>query len=149
MTIASVLKAKGSDVLTVARTATLSEVSVALAERRVGIAVVLSPEGVLEGVISERDLIRKLAAHGPAALEMKVEDTMTRNVVTASPGTTLDQAMAVMSAGRFRHLPVLDKGVLVGIVSIRDAVGAKVGIQETEVESLRAYVAGQQRGGGW
>ena len=149
MTIASVLKAKGSDVLTVGRTATLSEVTVALAERRVGIAVVLSPEGVLEGVISERDLIRKLATHGPAALEMKVEDTMTRNVVTASPGTTLDQAMAVMSAGRFRHLPVLDKGALVGIVSIRDAVGAKVGIQETEVESLRAYVAGQQRGGGW
>ena len=147
MTIASVLRNKGSDVLTVRRTATLAEVIVALADRRVGIAVVLSPEGVLEGVISERDVIRKLAAHGAAALALTVDETMTRNVVTASPSTTIDQAMAVMSAGRFRHMPVLDNGVLVGIVSIRDAVGTKVGIQETEVESLRAYVAGQQRGG--
>jgi CBS domain-containing protein len=72
---------------------------------------------------------------------------MTRNVVTASPGTTVEQAMAVMSAGRFRHLPILDKGALVGIISIRDAVGAKVGIQETEVESLRAYVTGQRGSG--
>lgn len=149
MTIASILKIKGSDVVTVGRTATLSEVAVALADRRVGIAVVLGPEGALEGVISERDLIRKLAAHGAAALDMTVDEAMTRNVVTASPGTTVDQAMAVMSAGRFRHLPVLDNGALVGIVSIRDAVGTKVGIQETEVESLRAYVSGQQRGGGW
>ena len=148
MTIAAILRNKGSDVLTVGRKATLSEVTVALAQRRVGIAVVLGPEGALEGVISERDLIRKLAAHGAEALAMTVEETMTRNVVTASPGTTLDQAMAVMSAGRFRHLPVLEGGALVGIVSIRDAVAAKVGIQETEVESLRAYVAGQ-RGGGW
>lgn len=148
MTIAAILKTKGPDVLTVGRTATLGDVTVALAERRVGIAVVVGPAGAVEGVISERDLIRKLAAHGAAALALPVEEAMTRNVVTASPSTTIDQAMAVMSAGRFRHLPVLDNGALVGIVSIRDTVGAKVGIQETEVESLRAYVAGQ-RGGGW
>ena len=146
MTIAAILKVKGPDVLSVSRNDTLADVTVALAERRVGIAVVLGPEGALQGVISERDLIRKLAAHGPAALAMTVEETMTRNVVTASPGTTIDQAMAVMSAGRFRHLPVLDSGRVVGIVSIRDAVSAKVGIQETEVESLRAYVTGQRGG---
>lgn len=148
MTIASILKTRGSNVVTVGRTNTLAEVTVALADRRVGIAVVVDTGGVLEGVISERDLIRKLAAHGAAALTMTVEEAMTRNVITASPGTTIEQAMAVMSAGRFRHLPVLDNGAVVGIVSIRDAVAAKVGIQETEVESLRAYVAGQ-RGGGW
>ncbi len=148
MTIASILKTRGSNVVSVSRTATLAEVTVALADRRVGIAVVIGPDGVLEGVISERDVIRKLAAHGAAALPMAVEEAMTCNVITASPATTVDQAMAVMSAGRFRHLPVLDNGAVVGIVSIRDAVAAKVGIQETEVESLRAYVAGQ-RGGGW
>jgi CBS domain-containing protein len=147
MTIAAILKNKGADVLTVGRTATLSEVTVALAQRRVGIAVVVGPGGAVEGVVSERDLIRKLAAHGAAALAMTAEETMTRNVVTASPGTTVEQAMAVMSAGRFRHLPILDKGALVGIISIRDAVGAKVGIQETEVESLRAYVTGQRGSG--
>ncbi len=146
MTIAAILKTKGPAVLTVSRSATLADVTTALASHKVGIAVVVSADGDIEGVISERDLIRKIAAHGAAALTMAVEEAMIRNVVTATPRTTVDQAMAVMSAGRFRHLPVLDNGRLVGIISIRNAVAAKVGIQETEVESLRAYVAGDRLG---
>ena len=141
MTAAAILKRKGPDVLTVSHNAPLSEVAAGMAARGVGLVVVLGPTGELEGVISERDVIRRLAAHGPAALAMPVDQVMVRNVVTATPRTTVDEAMAMMTVGGFRHLPVLNKGALVGIISIRDVVRAKVDMNETEVECLRAYVA--------
>ncbi len=143
MTIAAILKNKGSSVVSVDRSATLGEVASVLAGKSIGLVVVLGPGGALEGVISERDVIRRLAADGPWALSMTVEQAMTRNVVTTSPRATVDEAMAIMTAGNFRHLPVVDKGVLIGLISIRDVVRAKVVIQETEVQSLRAYVAGE------
>jgi CBS domain-containing protein len=141
MTVAAILKRKGSEVVTIAPNATLAEVAAALSARGVGLVAVLGPGGMLEGVISERDVMRLLAQHGPAALNMSVDETMTRNVITASPRTSVDQAMAIMTAGGFRHLPVVSNGMLLGIISIRDVVRAKVEIQETEVECLRAYVA--------
>lgn len=142
MTIAAILKTKGSHVVTISRTATLAEVTATLASRGIGLVVVLSSSGVLDGVVSERDVIRRLAAHGPVALTMTAEQTMTRGVTTASPRTTIDQAMSMMTLGNFRHLPVMDNGTLVGLISMRDVVRAKVGVVETEVQSLRAYVAG-------
>lgn len=142
MTVAAILRSKGAEVASVGRSATLSDVLALLAARGIGLVVVIGAEGQLEGVLSERDVIRRLAAHGPVALSMTAEQAMTRNVVVTSPRTTVDQAMAIMNAGGFRHLPVMDKGGLVGIISIRDVVRAKVLMQETEVQSLRGYVAG-------
>ena len=141
MTLAAILKNKGPDVFTVTRGATLAEVAAGLAARGVGFAVVLGTGNLLEGVISERDVIRRLAAHGPMAMALPVEQVMTRGVITATPRTTVDQAMALMTAGGFRHLPVMNKGELVGVISIRDVVRAKLDMNETEVECLRAYVA--------
>lgn len=143
MTIAAILKSKGSSIVAVDGSSTLAEVATVLAERGIGLVVVLGAGGVLEGVISERDVIRRLAADGPWALSVTVQQVMTRKVVTTSSRTTVDEAMEIMTIGGFRHLPVMDNGVLTGIISIRDVVRAKVGIQETEVRSLRAYVAGE------
>ncbi len=143
MTIAAILKSKGSSVVSVNPSATLGEVATVLARQSVGLVVVLGAEGALEGVVSERDVIRRLATDGPWALNMSVEQAMTRNVITITPRASVDEAMAIMTAGNFRHLPVVDKGDLVGLISIRDVVRAKVVIQETEVQSLRAYVAGE------
>jgi CBS domain-containing protein len=86
--------------------------------------------------------VRSLAANGARALEMTVGQLMTRTLKTATPATTVGEAMTMMTAGRFRHLPVLDNGALVGLVSIGDVVRAKILQQEAEVDGLRAYVAG-------
>ncbi len=141
MTLAGIIKRKGSHVVSVDRDATLSDVAAALTARSIGVVVVLGADGRLEGLISERDVLRKLAKHGPAAMAMSAEQTMTRRVITATPETTMDQAMAMMTLGGFRHLPVLENGKLAGIISVRDVVRAQVDINQAEVQMLRGYLA--------
>jgi CBS domain-containing protein len=94
------------------------------------------------GILSERDIVHALAARGAAALAVTAGDLMTRALKTATPRTTVGEAMGMMTAGRFRHLPVIDNDALVGLVSIGDVVRAKILQQETEVDGLRAYVSG-------
>ena len=94
------------------------------------------------GILSERDIVANLAEHGAGTLEMTVTQLMTSDVQTATPGTTVEQAMALMTEGRFRHVPVVENGRLAGLVSIGDVVKARISDQEHEVDSLRAYVAG-------
>jgi len=94
------------------------------------------------GIVSERDIVRSLAANGARTLEMTAGQLMTRAVQVARPDTTVDQAMQMMTAGRFRHLPVLDHDTLIGLISIGDVVKARILEQDTVVESLTAYVAG-------
>ena len=96
----------------------------------------------LLGIVSERDIVRSLAANGGRTLEMTAGQLMTRSVQVATPDITVGEAMRVMTAGHFRHLPVVDHGRVVGLVSIGDVVKARIMQQETEVDSLRAYVAG-------
>src|SRR5206468_568826 len=98
--------------------------------------------GELLGILSERDIVACLAENGPRTLEMTAAQLMTAEVQTASPRMTVDEAMGLMTAGRFRHIPVVDEGRLVGLVSIGDVVKAKISDAEQEVDSLRAYVAG-------
>ncbi len=142
MTIAAILKHKGADVATIAPTATVAEVAAVLAEQRIGALPVIDRAEQLLGIISERDIIRALAANGPAALQMLAGQLMTRTLRVATRSTTVEQAMTLMTAGRFRHLPVIEGGVLVGIVSIGDVVKARILQTEHEVDSLKAYVAG-------
>ncbi|MCX7382822.1 MAG: CBS domain-containing protein [Alphaproteobacteria bacterium] len=142
MTVAAILKHKGNAVTSVRPDDTLAVLAVVLAERRIGAVVVLGTEGALLGVASERDIVAALAAHGASALDMAVSDLMTRTVSTVALGTTVAQAMALMTEGRFRHLPVMAGDRVIGIVSIGDVVKARIMAQEGEVESLRAYVAG-------
>ena len=141
MVIAGILKHKGGQVLSVAPAATVAEVIDLLARRRIG-AVLVVEAGELRGILSERDVVRCLAEHGARALEMTAAQLMTADVKTAIPETTIDEALAMMTDGRFRHVPIVVDERLIGLVSIGDVVKAKIGQAEHEVDSLRAYVAG-------
>ena len=142
MTVAAILKHKGYDVATVGPADTIEKVVQVLEARRIGAVVVCDPAEQMLGILSERDIVHALAANGVRALEMTAGQLMTRALKTASPRTTVAEAMTMMTAGRFRHLPVVEHGALVGLVSIGDVVKARIMQQETEVDGLRAYVSG-------
>jgi CBS domain-containing protein len=142
MTVAAILKHKGSDVASIGPNATVAEVARLLTVRRIGGVVVQDAGGRLLGILTERDIVHVIADHDADGLEMPAEQVMTRTLKTATPRTTVDEAMTMMTAGRFRHLPVLDHGRLAGIISIGDVVKARIMQQDHEVDSLKAYVAG-------
>lgn len=142
MTVAAILRHKGSEIASVAPTTRISNVTTMLAEWRIGAVLVRDSTGALMGIVSERDIVRCLAREGAACLDMTAGQLMTRLLHTVTPATSTDQAMALMTTSRVRHLPVLDGDVLVGMISIGDVVKAQLDDQAQEVDSLRAYVAG-------
>ena len=142
MTLAAILKHKGASVISVRPTATIAEVARLLSARRIGGVVVQDNAEQLLGILTERDIVHALAAHDARALDMTAAQLMTRSLVTATPHSTVHEAMGLMSQGRFRHLPVLEDGKLVGLVSIGDVVKSRILQQEADVDSLKAYVAG-------
>jgi CBS domain-containing protein len=142
MTIAAILKHKGNQVSAVAPTATIAEVVQELARLRIGAMLVMDAARQLLGIVSERDIVASLATHGAATMKMTAAQLMTREVKTATPRTTVAEAMEIMTTGRFRHLPVVEGGELLGIISIGDVVKARITQQEHEVDTLKAYVAG-------
>jgi CBS domain-containing protein len=141
-TVAAILKHKGYQISTVDPTALVSEISQVLSDRRIGAVLVMDSTAQMLGIVSERDIVRSLAANGVRTLEMTAGQLMTRTVQVAHPDTTVDEAMQMMTKGRFRHLPVLDHDTLIGLISIGDVVKARIMHQDTVVESLTAYVAG-------
>ena len=140
MTVKSILSSKGRDVATIEPTATLEAAIALLAQRRIGALVVLGPERRVIGILSERDIVRVLATQGAAALSAPLAQVMTRKVSTCSESDTVSAIMEQMTAGKFRHVPVLDQDRLVGIVSIGDAVKYRLGEMEREQEALRDYI---------
>ena len=142
MTVTAILKHKGYRITSVAPTATIAEVAEALSAHAIGAVLVMDRADQLLGIVSERDIMRSLAAAGARTLEMTAGQLMTRTLQVAHPETTVAEAMRMMTAGRFRHLPVLDGDRLVGLVSIGDVVKARIMQQDMEVDSLKAYVAG-------
>ncbi len=142
MTVAAMLRHKGNEVASVRPTDKVVDVTELLSRRRIGAVVVLDAAEQLLGIVSERDIMHAIAANGARALEMTAGQLMTRALRTVSPETTVLEAMSLMTEGRFRHLPVLRHGEMVGIVSIGDVVKARMLQQDHEVDSLRAYVAG-------
>jgi len=141
-TVAAILRHKGYQITAVDPTATIAQVTNVLTERRIGAVLVLDRAEQLLGILSERDIVRSLSKNGASTLEMTASQLMTRAIQVVRPETTVIEAMAMMTAGRFRHLPVIEHGVLVGLISIGDVVKARIVEQESEVDSLRAYVAG-------
>ncbi len=142
MTVSAILKHKGTDIATVPPNRSIAEVVGLLSRRRIGAVPVCDSEDMLLGILSERDIVHALAAHGAEALEMTARQLMTTDVETVGLSTTFDQAFRAMTDGRFRHMPVMEGGRLVGIVSIGDVVKARMMAQEAEVDGLRAYVTG-------
>ena len=142
MILASILKQKGGDVVHVAPATTIAVIAELLVRRGIGAVLVCDATQQLVGVVSERDIVRCLALHGGGVLQMTADQIMTRDPRTVAPTTTVPEVMQIMTESRFRHLPVLEAGKLVGIVSIGDVVKARISEQDHEVDSLRAYVAG-------
>ncbi|MEZ5244863.1 MAG: CBS domain-containing protein [Acidimicrobiales bacterium] len=142
MLISEVLRRKGNAVATVDPAATITEVVEALARVGVGALVVSGDGRRVDGIISERDVVRALAAHGRDAVDRTAQEVMTREVVTCSETATIEQLMTEMTERRFRHVPVTDDGELIGIVSIGDVVNARVRTLETETRQLTNYISG-------
>ena len=139
MRIADVLRNKGADVATVAPETTVSELIAGLAELNIGAMVVIGPDG-LAGIVSERDVVRKLHERGAELLAQPVSEIMTTLVATCAPGDTLDSLSVLMTRNRVRHIPVLEDGQLAGIVSIGDVVKRRMEELEAEQEQLQAYI---------
>ncbi|MFD1539879.1 CBS domain-containing protein [Nonomuraea guangzhouensis] len=140
MLIGTILRGKGSDVTTVAPEATVRELLAKLAERNIG-AVVVSADGVtITGIVSERDVVRRLHDRGAAVLDQPVSAIMTSEVRTVGPHDNVDELRRTMTTHRFRHMPVVEDGRLVGIVSIGDVVKSAIEELETEKASLVDYL---------
>ncbi len=141
MNIGHILKTKALGVSTARPDDTIAEITSRLAQRKIGAIVIVGDNGKVAGIISERDIIRLIAQHGAAALSLLASDGMTREVISCSRSSTLDEIMDAMTHGRFRHLPVIEDGSLVGIISIGDVVKHHNAEVELEVTAMRGYLA--------
>ena len=141
MNIAQILKSKGRAVATARPDATLGEIIGKLAQRRIGAIVIVGDNGEVAGILSERDVIRRLGERGAEALQEPASQIMTAAVITCQESSTLDELMELMTQGRFRHVPVIEDGALVGIVSIGDIVKNHIAEVEMEVTAMRGYFA--------
>jgi CBS domain-containing protein len=140
MTVAAILSRKGRDVVTVPTDRSIADVIQMLAEYRIGAVVVADADNRILGIVSERDVVRALV-RGPNALDGTVASIMTAKVVTCTDHDTINDVMARMTDGRFRHLPVVEDGKIAGIVSIGDVVKARIEQVEREADEMRAYIA--------
>jgi CBS domain-containing protein len=140
MTVKAILSLKGGGVATIEPTASLATAAEMLAERRIGALVVMDSANRLAGILSERDIVRALAERGAAALDERLDQAMTRSIVTCTEAMTVSEVMKRMTAGKFRHVPVVEFGRLVGIVSIGDVVKYRLATMQHETQSMREYV---------
>ena len=144
MNVQSIIGGKSPVVATITQTATLREAIDQLTERRIGALVVSGDGKAIEGIISERDIVRAASASGPSALDGSVGSVMSTDVITCSAGDGVDRLMALMTERRIRHLPVVDeRGQLAGIVSIGDVVKARLSELEQENHALAEYLTGR------
>ncbi|NPU10274.1 MULTISPECIES: CBS domain-containing protein [Bradyrhizobium] len=139
MTVRAILDTKGHKVESVEAQTTLAEAAKLLADRKIGAVLVMSGTR-MEGILSERDIVRSLGERGATALTEPVSSVMTRRVVSCKPADTVASIMEMMTNGKFRHLPVIEGGVVVGLISIGDVVKWRVQEYETEQEALRQYI---------
>lgn len=143
MLIAHVLRDKGAAVFTLTSDVTLESAARELHSRKVGALVVLSESDEVIGVLSERDVVREVARRGAKALEDRVSAAMSRAVITAHTQETVDEGLSRMTDRRVRHLPVVEAGRLIGIISIGDLVKHKIAAAEAEAAAMQAYISAQ------
>ncbi len=140
MNVGIILAHKGRDIVTIDPAQNLDAAIKLLADRHIGAALVLGADRRIAGIITERDVVRALAEHGVSALDKPVSQTMTRKVETCNESESVASIMERMTAGKFRHLPVIDQGRLVGLVSIGDIVKHRVDEMERELGAMRDYI---------
>jgi CBS domain-containing protein len=140
MTVSVILAAKGRDVVTIEPNATLAKAIERLTEERIGAVLILGADRRIAGILSERDIVRALAERGAAALDEPVSQAMTRKVSTCNEAETVSSIMERMTDGKFRHVPVVDQGRVVGIVSIGDVVKHRLNEVESESAAMRDYI---------
>ena len=139
MTVRAILDTKGHQIESVEPDARLSAAVKTLAQRKIGAVLVMS-QGRIEGILSERDIVRVLGERGAAVLDEPVSTVMTRKVVSCKQADTVAAIMEMMTSGKFRHLPVVEEGRVVGLISIGDIVKWRVREYEAEQEALREYI---------
>ncbi|CAN7605213.1 CBS domain-containing protein [Rhizobium sp. LjRoot30] len=142
VSVKTILEEKGRDVVTLAPSATLAEAAGTLNEKRIGAVVIIGMEGRIAGIFTERDLVHAIARSGASALEQPVSSVMTSNVHRCHENTMIGELMEMMTARRFRHVPVEIDGKLAGIISIGDVVKSRIREVEQEAEEIKAYIAG-------
>ncbi|UJW73623.1 CBS domain-containing protein [Rhizobium sp. SL42] len=138
----SILEQKGRDVVTVGPSVTLGEAAHILEENKIGAVVVVGMENRIVGIFTERDVVRAIGQNGRDAFDQPISTLMTANVYRCHEDTSVNELMEMMSARRFRHVPVEDNGKLSGIISIGDVVKSRIREIETEAEQIKAYIAG-------
>lgn len=139
MQIADLLRHKGSTVVTIGPDEAITDLLAQLAEHRIGAIVVVAGEQIL-GIVSERDIVRRLNSDGAAVLQQKVSDVMTTDLITCKPSDTVDTIGGRMTEERIRHMPVVSEGKLAGIVTIGDVVAARIRQLEHERGQLESYI---------
>ncbi len=145
MDVAALLRTKGHEVTTVRPDETIADAVSVLEEKNFGALVVSSDGRSVEGILSERDIVRQLGRQGASLLDASVSSIATADVTTCEPSASIDSLMPMMTAGRFRHVPVVADGGLVGVVSIGDVVKHRVAELEEANEQLNSYITGYSR----
>ena len=141
MYVSDILKSKGHEIATINPGEPVAAALAVLAEKHIGALLVLDEHGRIAGILSERDLVRAMHNHHGKVFDKRVGDLMTTSVVTCSSKDPVVAIMGMMTAQRFRHVPVVDDGKLVGIVSIGDVVKSRIEEAEAEVDALRQYIS--------
>ena len=141
MNVATILKLKGSGVVTTTKDKSLLDIAKLLAQHGIGCIVIVGDDDKIAGIVSERDLMRAIGQAGAKVLKEPVSDFMTKTVVTAREADTIDRLMSEMTTHRFRHMPVVERGRLIGLVSIGDLVKIHIAEVEMEAAATRQYIA--------
>ena len=143
MSVRSILRTKGQRVVTVTQAETIRDVVATLSREKIGVVVVSDDGAVVAGILSERDIVKGLAERGAKLLDLTARDLMTRSFTPANLDMPILHVLDIMTQGRFRHMPVVDNGKLAGLVSIGDAVKARLDALESEAEHLTDYIGGR------
>ncbi len=144
MNVQSILAAKGTKVATITAEASLSDAVASLRDHGIGALVVSADGSSLDGILSERDVVRSIATHGDDTLDLTVGSAMSGNVITCQPADSIDKLMGMMTDRRIRHLPVLESsGAIAGIISIGDVVKYRLVELESENSQLHSYIDGR------
>ena len=142
MLVNQILKGKAGGVVTIAPDAKVREAVELLAARRIGALVVSDDGTVVQGMLSERDIVRELGKRGTVCMDDKVSGMMTRNIYGCAPSDSADQVLEIMTARRFRHMPVIEDRKMIGLISIGDVVAARVSELQLEKDALTGMIMG-------